>query len=834
MDALGLDLKHVHRFLTRSPSFALAVVATLGLGIGANTAMFTVLDQVLLRPLPVRAPESLVVLDSPGPDTGSFEISAEFSTVFSHPLYRDLREQSRDEVALLARFATHADLSTGAEPERVAAEVVSGNYFEVLGVGPALGRVLSPEDDCERLAHPLAVLSHAFWTRRFGSDPALVGRAVRLNGRPFTVIGVAAQGFHGVQVGRATDVFVPTAQKAWITPTWDGMDSRRHMWLNIMGRLAPGVTREQAQAKAAVVYRGLREDEAARIKERSAEFKSRFVSRPLLFEPGGRGRGELRAQFQTELVVLMGMVGLVLLIACANVANLLGARALSRQREIAVRLALGASRGQLARQLLSEGTALALLGGAAGLVFAYWTTGALLAALPGEPGRHGFTATADARVLAFTLGISLLSSLLFALAPALRSSRASLVETLRDEAGSLAGAQGATRLRRGLVVAEVALSMLLLVGAGLFARSLHGLRRLDPGFDPGPLVTFSLQPSRAGYSTGQTQALVSRLCAELAASPGVASATAAEVPLLSQAVSESTIVVAGDVPGQDERVAARLNFVAPGFFSTLQLPVERGRPLETRDGAGAPRVAVISESLAKRYFGDGDPLGRRFGVGRGDPGEIQVVGVVRDGHHASLREEAPLMAYLPYAQAADDTGGVTFYVKATGNPAALAEVLRAAVRRVDAALPVNDLQTMAAVVDQSLLLDRLSSWLSAAFGMLATLLAATGLYAVTSFTVARRIREIGVRIALGADRSAVLALVLRDVLRLALLGICLGLPLAVGLGRLFESRLVGLRAADPLTLAAATGVLLLVVLAAGVVPALRATRVEAMAALRIE
>jgi predicted permease len=835
MDRLALDLRQALRLVARSPLFALAVVATLGLGIGANTAMFTVLDQVLLRPLPVRSPGELVVLDSPGPDTGSSEASSDFSTLFSYPLYRDLRDGTRDALFLLARFRTRVNLAAEGEPARVEAEIVSGNYFEVLGVGSSAGRVLAPGDDGERLARPVAVLSHAFWARRFGGDPAVVGKALRLNGHPFTVVGVAARGFRGVEVGWSPDVFVPMAMKAWITPTWDGMDSRRWMWLNAMGRLAPGVDASNAAAAAGLVYRRLREAEAAEMPERTGDFKQRFVSRPLLLEPGGRGRGDLRSQFGTELVVLMGMVGLVLLVACANVANLLGARALSRQREIAVRLALGATRKRLVGQLLAEGLVLAVLGGAVGLVTSYWATGALLGALPLGSRSNGFTAAPDARVLAFTLGVSLLSSLFFGLAPALQASRASLVQALRDEAGSLAGAKGALRLRRGLVAAEVALSFLLLVGAGLFAHSLRNLRHLDPGFDPRPLLAFSVEPARAGYSAEETQHLVGRLRDELAALPGVLSATAAENGVLTNSVSSFSIAVQGYTPGPDERVSAQMNFVASGFFDTLQVPVLRGRAIDARDGAGAPRVAVVNESLARRYFGPGDPVGRRFGFGRhGHPDEIEVVGVVRDGRHASLRDGVPLMAYLPHAQYTDSTGGATFYLRAAGDPAALGGAAREAVRRVDPALPVNDVATMAAVVDESLLLDRLSSGLSAVFGLVATVLAAIGLYAVTSFTVARRTREIGLRMALGADVRSVLGLVLRDVMSTAAVGIALGLPLAVALGRLFESRLVGLRASDPGTLSAATLALLLVVLLAGYLPARRATRVDPMVALRVE
>jgi predicted permease len=836
MGTLGQDFRQALRLLAKDPGFTAAVVLTLGLGIGANTAIFTLLDQVLLRELPVRAPQELVVLHAPGPNRGAIHQFSGFSAPLSYPMYADLRDGGGDVFAgVLARLPVDVNLTLRNESERVAGELVSGNYFAVLGVGAAPGRAFTPDDDRTRLGHPVAMLSHGFWTRRFAADPGVVGREITLNGHAFTVVGVAAAGFQGLEVGRVTDVFVPMQMKPWITPTWDGLDERRTLWLNAMARLKPGVSRAQAELAANVVYRRVLAAEIDAMSNVSAGFRERFLAKRLELLPGARGRSELRNRFSTRLVVLMAMVGLVLLIACANVANLLAARAAARRREIAVRLALGASRARLVRQLLVESLTLSLLGAAAGLLLAGWTADALLVALPPGTAGPGLSSSADGRVLGFTLLVSVVAALLFGLAPAVQASRAALVQTLRDEGGTLAGGSAHVRLRRALVVAEVALSLLLLVGAGLFARSLRNLRALDPGFDARALLSFVVQPALGGYDEPRLQALVTRLREELGALPGVRSASAADVAVLTGSDSSSTVRIDGYEPQEGENMNPAFNFVAPDYFATLGIPVLRGRALGAQDGPGASRVAVVNEAFTRRFFGGGEALGRRFRLAREQDGmPFEIVGVARDGKYASLRAEVPPLVYVPHAQLTDGTGQTTFYVRAAGAPEALVGAVRAAVRRLDPGLPVVDVASVEAVVDDSLFAERLTSLLSAAFGLLATLLAATGLYAVLSFSVARRTREIGVRMALGAERRAVLRLVLYDMLTLAGIGIALGLPAALALGKLVEAQLFGLTAADPSTLGAATALLLVVVLLAGYVPARHATRIDPVTALRFE
>jgi predicted permease len=829
------DLRYACRRLALAPGFTLVVVVTLGLAIGANTALFSIMDQLLLRRLPVRAPDELVVLDAPGYTTGSIAMFSGFSRPISYPMYRDLRDGCSGFAGVLARVPASVNLTRGEATERVSAELASGNYFEVLGVEPALGRLLGPEDDRLRLGHPVVVLSHAFWTRAFGADPGVPGRGVRINGHDFTVLGVAARGFGGVEVGQSVDVFLPMAMKAWVTPAWDDMENRRVMWVTAMARLKPGVPAASAAAACNAIYASALEQEAQALSDLSQERRLRFVSKRLELLPGATGRSDLRNQFREPLLALMVMTGFVLLIACANVANLLTARATARQREVAVRLSLGASRPRLVRQLLAEGLLLSLLGGGCGLLLAFWISDALLAALPFEPGHLALSASPDARVIAFTLGICVLTTLLFGLFPALDSSRSSLLGTLREETGRLAGGRGQARARRALVAAEVALSLLLLVGAGLFARSLHNLRSLNPGFDPLPLLTFSVDPELAGYSNQQAQTLAVRLRDDLAALPGVRRASMAQLAVLTRNDSHSTVKPEGYQAQEGEDMSTGVNYVGADFLETLGVVLLRGRGIGPGDGPGAPPVAVVNETLARRFFPAVDPIGRHIAFSRSGSGQpIEIVGVARDGKHGTLREEPQRMMYVPHAQRTDDFGALTFYLRTTADPLALTAAVRQAVRRVDASLPVNDLEPMTQVVDESLFSERLVSALSAAFGLLATVLAATGLYAVLSFSVARRTREIGVRMALGAARGEVVRLVLRDILGMAGAGIAVGLPLAVALGQALRSQLFGLEPTDPVTLAAATALLLAVTLAAGYLPARRATRLDPALALRHE
>jgi predicted permease len=489
------DVKHAVRSLRKAPGFSAIVILTLGLGIGANAAIFSLLDQVLLRSLPVRDPGELVLLDGPG----AFRGRTFNNMTFSYPMYTDFRDQNAVFSGVLARFPTAMTVVWQGQSERASGELVTGNYFEVLGVRPAIGRVFNAADDRTQGAHPVAVLSHGYWTRRFGSDPAVIDRTITVNGHPFTVAGVSAPGFDGIQVGQAVDVMVPMMMKAQMTPTWNDLDNRRSRWVTIMGRLKPGLSRDEAEAQLNVVYKQINLRELAEMSDVSESFRTRFAAKHLEVLPGYRGLSDLRQQFSSPLVILMAMVGAVLLIACANVANLLLARTTSRGREIAVRLALGAGRWTIMRQYLAESLVLAVAGAAVGLILATWTGSSLLSALPGDPGSQTLSATPDARVVGFALALSFLTALVFGIGPALHATRATVTSALKDEAGSVAGGHRQARLRRVLVIGQIAMSMLLLVGAGLFARSLYNLKTVDPGFQVDQVVSFSIDPTLNGF-----------------------------------------------------------------------------------------------------------------------------------------------------------------------------------------------------------------------------------------------------------------------------------------------------------------------------------------------
>ena len=834
MDDLGQDLRLALRAFVKNPAFTAVVVLTLALGIGANTAIFTLMDQVLLRFLPVEDPERLVILDAPGQFSGSSHSHNQLAPI-SHPMFEGLRDRNTVFAGVLAHYTAPVHLTSGSQTDSVNGDLVSGTFFDVLGLKPAAGRLFTPDDDRIPGGHPVVVLSHGFWTRRFGGDPKVVGQTVRVNDHPMTVIGVSPRGFHGVEVGEAEDVFVPIMMQAQVIPTWDrGVGDWRARWLTAMARLKAGVSQTEARAGINLLYRQLLEEDAQHLTSKSERFRTAFLAKQLELRPGARGTSGLRDQSRTPLFVLMGMVGLVLLIACANVANLLLARASSRQREMAVRLALGAGRTRLVRQLLVESVVLSIAGGVLGLVFAAWTGDLLLGALPIEGAARVLTAEPDLRVGLFALGLSLLTGLAFGLAPAFQSTRPALAPTLKSEAGAVIGGAVPFRFRKGLVVAQVALSLLLLIGAGLFARSLMNLRTLDPGFEPERLLAFSVDPSLNGHDPARRLALCKQIQDGIAVEPGVRSVSLAREALMTNSEWSSNITVEGYESKEDEDMSPGFNGVGPGFFSTLGMPLLAGRELDDGDVLERPKVAVVNERFARYFFGDQDPIGRRFGIGAGQVRlDITIVGLVRDGKSSSLREKPHRFVYVPYAQQAN-VGGVTFYVRSAADPEALAGRLRKVVQRADANLPVTGLKTMRVQIGESLFVERMVAALSAAFGFLATLLAAVGLYGVMSYAVSLRTREIGIRVALGAERRAVLFMVLKEVAILAALGVAIGLPSGYGLGRLVETQLFGLTARDPLTFATATATLLLAALLAGYIPASRATRVDPMVALRYE
>jgi predicted permease len=830
MDNIWQDARFAVRTLLKAPAFTLVVILTLALGIGANTAIFSLTDQVLLRLLPVRDPERLVVLDGPGPFQGrTFN-----NSTFSYPMYRDFRDQNTVFDGVIARFPAPLTLTAGGQSERVSGELVTGNFFDVLGVRPIVGRLFSLADDTTPGAHPVAVLSYDYWTRRFAQDRSVLDLKVALNGVPMTIVGVAPRGFHGIIVGSSPDVMVPVMMKAHMTPTWDDLLNRRSRWLTIMARVKNSMTRAQAEASMNVLYRQINEVELKEMPAASSKtFSTRFLAKHLFLLDGQKGQSDLREQFSTPILVLMGMVGVVLLIACANVANLLLARGAARQKEVAIRMALGAGRVAIVRQRLIESALLAVAGAALGLVFARWTGSLLINTLPFDSAATVLSSVPDGRVIAFALAVTAVTVLLFGLAPALQSTRPALTATLKDEAGSVVGGTGHARFRRGLVVAQVCLSVLLLTGAALFARSLYNLRTLDPGFETDRLLGFSINPSLSGYSRERSIALFERMQDELSRLPGVDRAAASVISLMSDDNWSATVRIEGYQPKEGQDMNPDIDAVSPGYFSTLGQALLGGRDFTINDSNGAPRVAIVNETFVKTYFGTENPLGRHIGWGRDKSTPMEIIGVVKDAKMASMRGEVKRFVYTPYMQE-DELGQVTFYVRSRGAATEVAQSARAVTHRIDPNLPVFNMKSLPRTIDDLLFIERMVAALSVAFGVLATLLAAIGLYGVMSYSVTRRTREIGIRMALGAERQTVMWMVLGEVATMAGIGVAAGIPLAFLLSRIVQSQLFGLSAHDPVALTGAAAVLISVALIAGFLPARRATRVDPMLALRYE
>ena len=857
MGQLIRDLQYAWRGLLRSPMFTAVALLSIALGIGANTAIFTLVDEVLLRVLPVKDPEQLVLFNGARNHYGSNS----GGNMISYPMYEDFRDNFVEGAAKLPRVsqtvpnpaATPKIFSGlfarrpiqmnvrmpdgGGQTERISGELVSGTYFQVLGVGAALGRVITPEDDKTRGDGFVAVLSHDYWRTRFAADPNIVGRRLTINNYPFTVIGVSAAGFDGVDIGQVASVRVPVMLKAQMTPNWDDVDNRRSRWVNVFGRLQPGVTGEQALAAMQPFFHGLLEQEVQMpaFSSTSAYTREQFLKGQMSLLPAAQGRAPIRQQLETPLKMLFYIVGGVLLIACANVASLLIARASSRQKEIAVRLALGASRGRIVGQLLVESVLLAGTGGLLGLAVASWTTRFLIGYLPTVGTPHVITGTIDNRVLAFNFALSLITGLLFGLVPALRSTRPSLAPTLKDQAGAIHGGSGGVRLRKALVVAQVTISVLLLVGAGLFIRSLRNLRTLDLGMKTDNLIAFNGGTALNGYTPVRSKQFLKQLLDRVTALPGVTSMAYAQIGILEGNEWDSSMSVEGYEPKPGENMNPFCNAVSPGYFKTMQIPLVAGRDFDDRDARYVDvkpdpntlpsfTVAIVNESYAKKYFGDRSPIGRHvgFGTNPGTKTPIEIIGVVKDAKYMNVRDEIPRTVYFAFMED-DFAGGAVMYVRTSSRPDAAFGAIREVLRQLDPNVPMVRPRTMEAQLDQSLLNDRLVATLSAAFGALATLLAVIGLYGVMAFTVTRRTREIGVRMALGAVQGDVVWLVMREVLMLVGTGVVLGLAGAWGLGRLISSQLYGVTANDPVSIAAAATLLAAVALVAGYVPAWRAT-----------
>jgi putative ABC transport system permease protein len=838
------DIRYGLRQLRRNPGFTIVAVLTLALGIGANVAIFSLIDQTLLRSLPVQHPEELVVLNSTEQKSGHTSTDYSLDASFSYPMYKELRDKNRVFSGSLACFPyVDVNVSWQGKPERANAELVSGNFFQVLGVWAVLGRVFSQEDETAAGANPVAVLSFGYWMRHFGGDSAVLNQTLDINATPLTVVGVAQPGFTGVQLGTAPDLYIPITMKPQMTPTWNGLDSVSDYFLAIMGRLKPGISRARAQAGLQPVFHAILESElpimAANKTITSPDMQKGVLTGKIELTPGAQGRPVLQAFAQAPLALLMAMVGLVLLIACANLAGLLLARGEARQHEIAVRLAMGASRTRLVRQLLTESLIVAIAGGAASLLVGWWTLRTILSAVSRVPLvtllLSGLTANLDPRVLAFAAAVTILSALFFGLLPALKASRADLQTSLKEQGPGTSGAPGSVRLRKLLVVAQVASTVLLLIASVLFGESLIRLERANLGMRIDHLVQFSIDPGLSQYSPAQTVALLDHLRQDIAALPGVASVSAAESPLLSYSINVDTMKFEDHPPGQGEDTTVSVNYVGPHFFSTMGIPLILGHEFREGDSSSSAKVAMINEKVAQKFFPRHNPIGMHLAIGWGPDvhPNIEIVGIVANAKSIHPRDPGQPFVYFPYGQDPGVSGG-TLYARTRTDPSAMATALRRVAARDAPNLPVYDVRTVAEQFNNSMSADRLLTFFTLSLALLAALLAAVGLYGVMAHVVIRRRREIAIRMALGAQKADVLKHVIGMGFKLALVGLAIGIVGALALTRLLSSLLYGVKPTEPLAFVGVSLTLITVALAACYVPARRVTKVDPMVALRYE
>jgi putative ABC transport system permease protein len=827
------DLRLAFRGLRRNPLFAAVAILSLALGIGANTAIFTLIDQMLLRKLPVRAPEELVMLYQQGPHNGSNM----GGRMHSYPIYQDFQKRAEPLSEVLCRRLVPASVSIDNQTERVQAEMVSGNYFTLLGVGPALGRVFnSQEDDQVYQGHPVVVLGYDYWVNRFARDPGVVGKKILVNNFPMTIVGVSAAGFAGIDPARSPEIRVPVQMKPQMVPDWEWvfLDDRRTRWVQVFARLKPGYTAESAQPPLQGLFTQIRAYEMTlpAAKDWTPYGREQFMKGRLIVTSAAMGYSNLRNDFSTALIVLMCMVGLVLLIACANVANLLIARGFMRQKEIAVRLSLGASRGRLVKQLLVESLVLSFLGGIAGIALSVILTRGLLALIPTQGQPLLINAYPDGRILAFTAALTFLTAIVFGLLPALRASRPDPWTTLKDTVGSIAGAGGSLFLRKGLVAAQVALSFLLLFGAGLFVRSLQNLKTTETGVDLDNLITFQLSPDLSGYDDDRTVYFYRDLLERLRSAPGVKSAGLAAVPILSGDEWDSSTSVEGHRPADGEDMQAFMNALSPGYFETMNIRFLEGRDFNRMDVKKDTKVAIVNRRFAEHFFKGRSAVGKRLGRGVGPKTklDVEIIGVVENSLYEGPREGVRRQVFVPNW----GRGSAVFYVRTTTPSSSAYNMLRNEVRQLDSTLPVYQMKTVEGQLDETLLSDRLIALLSAGFGLLATLLASIGLYGVMAYVVARRKKELGIRLALGAQPAGVIWMVMREVLLLLAIGLAVGIPAALGLGRYVAAQLYGIQPHDPWIASSTVLLLTLVSAAAGLIPAHRASRIDPILALRYE
>jgi predicted permease len=836
-DDLKRDLSYAARRLAKSPGFTITGVLMLALGIGANTAIFSLLNAILLRSLPVHQPAQLVLFGQ-GQASGTTNFMPHGNTqVFSYPFFREFRRKNQgfSDVAAIQSFLvqSHGRVARDSGLEKISVELVSGTYFNTLGVNAILGRVFTDADDQTPGAHPFAIVSYSWWRNRFASDPSITGKTITIGSTVYTILGVGPPEFFGVTVGQSPDLWIPLAMEKQISPDRNGLDQNLFQSLHMIARLKPGVSRIQAQVNTNLLFGQLLRSYLGA--HPSQEELNGIQRARIELVPAATGRSNLRKQFASPLKILMVVVVLVLLIACANVANLLLARATARQREIAVRMSMGADRSRLIRQLLAESGLLGFAASVVGVAFAWIASRLLLTMVSTGSEIVPIRVTPDLGVLAFTLGVTIVTVFLFGTAPAFQATGLELAPALKAGRGIISTALR-NRLSRGLVAGQVALSLALLAGAGLFLRSLSNVMDVDLGFDKHNVLRMRIDPSAAGYQTdGRLRSVMARLEERVASKPGVQAASFAYSVFDGGGWSTSEIIVPGQLKSENNS-HVDLNVVGPQYLEVMKMPIVMGRALTSRDDNASRKVGVINETMARTYFPGVSPLGRTFAVGDDDDPEwqnIEVVGVVKDAKYMELEEKQMSAAFFPHAQHRAHFL-YNFVARYTGEPTWVVPAIRRAVAEIDPNLPVGDVATVERMVDDFTLNRRLVAQLSTFFGILAATLACIGIYCVMSYGTTRRTNEFGIRMALGAARRNVLWVVLRETLALAAVGIAVGIALALASGRMVQSLLFGVKSYDQLVIVLSIIAMIAVALLAGYVPARRATKIDPSVALRYE
>ena len=825
------DVRYGIRMLLRKPGFTFVVVFVLALGIGANTAIFSIVEQVLLRNLPVKDPDSMVIVVTEGKHIGA----SWGAHMLSYPMFKDFRDGGGPFGGVLCWRPEAATMDDGRGAERVAVELVSAGYFDVLGVSPVLGRTFFADDETAPGANPVAVLSHDFWQSRFSGDPNIVGRTLRINDSAVVIVGVATPGFRGVSLDSRPGIFLPITMKKLLTPWWSAWEDRRTRWVRVLARLKPNISREKARVSVQASYRQIieRETQEAGFAGVSDHEREQFLRSRMVLLPGGQGHSFLSFDLRQPLSLLMILAGLVLLVACANVSNLLIAQATSRRKEITIRLAMGAGRLRIVRQVLIESLLLASAGGVVALLVAIWTARTSLLFAPNQL-RSAVSSGINGPVLVFNVILSAVTAILFGLLPAWRTTRLNLVSTLKEQATAVVGGAG-TRLRQGMVVVQVGLSLVLLIGAGLLVRSLAELYRVNPGFQTTNLVRFKMDPTQSGYSGQRRIEFCRQLKSHIQAVPGVRSVAFGKVPYLESFAWTYQIVVEGYQAREGENLVTTCDSISRDYCKTLGIPLKLGREFnEVDELPNAAQVVIVNEAFVHTFLPDRNPLdcyvGFRWSADARP--DRKIVGVVADSRSDSLRRDVPPMVLVPHMQIG--LTDMTVYVRTSLPSRQLFRVLRTQVHEIDSRIPIYDMSTMEDQLDNSLAGERLMGFLASLFGILATVLAMIGLYGVTAYSVSQRIREIGIRIALGAQSRDVLGFVLREGMILAGVGIGIGLTVAWGLTRVLRSLLFGITSTDPFTFVCASLLLAGVAVLATYIPARRAAKIDPMEALRYE